>query len=42
MAVAAGTVMVSVEVTELAPGVSDAAEKAHIGVGGGPLTLQES
>ena len=42
MAVAAGTVTVSVEVAELAPGVTDAAEKAHVGVGGGPLTLQES
>ena len=39
MAVAAGTAIVSVEVTALAPGVTDVGEKAHVGVGAGPLTL---
>ena len=41
-ALVAGAVTVSVEVAEFAPGVTDTAEKTHVGVGGGPLTLQES
>ena len=39
---AVGTAIVSVEVTALAPGVTDVGEKAHVGIGAGPLTLQLS
>jgi hypothetical protein len=39
---AAGAVIVSVEDVELAPGVTDAGESAHVGIGDGPDTAQES
>ena len=39
---AAGAVMVSVEVTEVAPGVTDVGESPHVGIGDGPDTVQES
>ena len=43
IAVAVGTAIVSVEVTGLAPaGVTDVGEKAHVGIGAAPLTLQLS
>lgn len=39
---AAGAVIVSVEVAELAPGVTDAGDSAQVGIGDGPDTIQES
>ena len=42
IAEAEGAVTISVEVAELAPGVMDAGEKAHVGMGDGPTTEQES
>ena len=39
---AAGAVIVSVECAELVPGVTDAGESVHVGIGDGPDTVQES
>ena len=42
MAAATGAVTVSVEVTALAPGISDDGENPQVGIGDGPFTTQES
>jgi hypothetical protein len=34
--------MVKLEVTEFAPGVTDAGESPQVGIGDGPATTQES
>lgn len=38
----AGAVMVSVDVAEFTPGVTDAGESTQVGIGDGPATVQES
>jgi hypothetical protein len=38
----AASLIVSVELAELAPGVTDAGERAQVGIGAGPVTTQES
>jgi hypothetical protein len=38
----AASLIVSVELAELVPGVKDVGESAQVGVGAGPVTKQES
>ena len=42
IAVAEGTAIVSVEVSDFEPSVTDAGERVHVGAGTGPVTAQES
>lgn len=42
IAAVAGAVTVSVEVTELLPGVTEVAEKVQLGSGAGPIIAHES